>query len=76
MQAIGRRALFALTTALALAVPASAQKVTDEQAAAIARAALEAAPVFDGHNDAPGQLRSRQNNQINDFDFTDTLDDQ
>jgi membrane dipeptidase len=75
MQAIRRRAVLALTTALALAVPAHAQKVTDEQAAAIARAALEAAPVFDGHNDAPGQLRSRQNNQINDFDFTDTLDE-
>jgi membrane dipeptidase len=74
MQAIRSRALFALTTALALcAVPATAQKVTEEQAAAIAKAALEAAPVFDGHNDAPGQLRSRKNNQINDFDFADTL---
>lgn len=65
----------ALAAALLLAAPAAAQNVSEEQAAAIARAALEAAPVFDGHNDAPGQLRSRENNQINDFDFTDTMDE-
>lgn len=65
--------LAALAAALLLAGPAAAQPVSEEQAAATARAALEAAPVFDGHNDAPGQLRSRENNQINDFDFTDTL---
>lgn len=75
MQAIRLRIALALGAALIAAAPAAAQKITDEQAAAIARAALEAAPVFDGHNDAPGQLRSRQKNQINDFDFTDTLDD-
>ena len=67
--------LAALAAALLLAGPAAAQPVSEEQAAATARAALEAAPVFDGHNDAPGQLRSRENNQINDFDFTDTLDE-
>lgn len=70
MQAIRPRIALALSASLILAVPAQAQKITDEQAAA----ALEAAPVFDGHNDAPGQLRSRANNQINAFDFTDTLD--
>lgn len=37
-----------------------------------ALAALEIAPVFDGHNDVPIQLRSRFDNQINDFDFADT----
>ncbi len=66
----------ALVAALMLASPLAAQKapaVDEATAAAIARAALEGAPVFDGHNDAPGQLRTRQNNQINDFDFTDTL---
>jgi len=37
-----------------------------------ALAALEVAPVFDGHNDVPIQLRSRFDNQINGFDFADT----
>ncbi len=73
MQAIAPRVLLALATALMLAAPASAQSISEEEAAATARAALEAAPVFDGHNDTPGQLRSRLNNQINNFDFTDTL---
>jgi len=66
--------LAALAAALLLTGPAAGQPVSEEQAAATARAALEAAPVFDGHNDAPGQLRSRRANQINDFDFADTLD--
>jgi membrane dipeptidase len=65
----------ALIAALLIAAPANAQTITDEQAAAIAAAALDAAPVFDGHNDAPGQLRARENNQINAFDFTDTMDE-
>ena len=38
-----------------------------------ALAALDIAPVFDGHNDLPLQLRRRLENQINRFDFTDTL---
>ncbi len=38
----------------------------------MALAALEAAPVFDGHNDVPIQLRSRFFNQINAFNFVDT----
>ena len=66
--------------ALLLASPLAAQQakpplVDDATAAAIANAALEAAPVFDGHNDAPGQLRQRFDNQINAFDFTDTMDE-
>ena len=39
----------------------------------IAEAALEAAPVWDGHNDVPIQLRSRAGNEIEDFD-SDELD--
>ncbi|MEL7690693.1 dipeptidase [Citromicrobium bathyomarinum] len=37
-----------------------------------ALAALEAAPVWDGHNDVPIQLRARFANQIGDFDFEHT----
>ncbi|QFT78786.1 dipeptidase [Erythrobacter sp. THAF29] len=66
--------------AAVLAAPAAAQSVAEDiapaiendAAAATANAALEAAPVFDGHNDVPIQLRARFDNQINDFDFTDT----
>ena len=39
-----------------------------------ADAALEAAPVWDGHNDVPIQLRNRYRNMIGDFNFTDTSD--
>ena len=49
--------------------PLLAQEAPEE----VAAAALEAAPVFDGHNDVPIQLRSRLGNQINDFDFENTL---
>lgn len=62
----------ALALALAFAAPLAAQAVDDAAAAAIAEAALKAAPVFDGHNDVPNQLRFRFGNQINDFDFADT----
>lgn len=51
-----------------LAGQAAAQ--TPEQ---VAEAALKAAPVFDGHNDVPEQLRDRRGNVLGDFDFTDTL---
>lgn len=60
-----RIVLFA-TLALA-ASPALAQ--TPEQ---IAAAALKAAPVWDGHNDVPEQLRIRYKDMIGAFDFTDT----
>ena len=39
---------------------------------AVAAAALKRAPVFDGHNDVPEQLRERFRDMINDFDFRDT----
>lgn len=68
----------ALAAALMLASPLAAQKaqpapkVDDATATATANAALEAAPVFDGHNDVPEQLRDRFANQIDNFDFADT----
>ena len=62
----------ALAAALLLPAPLAAQTV--DPATATANAALEVAPVFDGHNDVPNQLRSRVANQINGFDFEDTLD--
>lgn len=65
-------AALALALGAGLAAPLAAQRVSDDAAAALAEAALEAAPVFDGHNDVPNQLRSRFDNQISDFDFTDT----
>lgn len=52
----------------AFASPAQAQQ-TPEQVAA---AALDEAPVWDGHNDVPIQLRGRYHNVIAGFDFTDT----
>jgi membrane dipeptidase len=53
--------------ALALTAPLSAK--TPEEVAA---AALKAAPVWDGHNDVPEQLRERRGDVIADFDFNDT----
>ncbi len=67
-----RAALFSALCAF-VGAPLAAQEVAEEQAVATAMAALDAAPVFDGHNDAPIQLRARFDNQINDFDFTNTL---
>ncbi len=74
------RAISLAVLVACLATPAAAQKKSNsevpplsaEAAAERARAALDAAPVFDGHNDVPIQLRSRLDNQINDFDFADT----
>lgn len=65
----------ALMLAAPLASPLWAQQakpVDDATATATANAALEAAPIFDGHNDVPNQLRDRVKNQINAFDFEDT----
>lgn len=72
---------------LALGAPLAAQETDESDLAAqlglegpapdpameAALAALDAAPVFDGHNDTPLQLRIRLENQINRFDFNDTL---
>jgi membrane dipeptidase len=55
---------------LAFAVlSAPALAATPEQ---VAQAALKAAPVWDGHNDMPEQVRDRRKGLIADFDFTDT----
>jgi membrane dipeptidase len=59
---------FVLVGAALLVTPAVAAP-TPEQVAA---AALEAAPVWDGHNDVPEQLRERRKDMIADFDFRDT----
>ena len=77
--------LLALMTGSAIATaPAAAQEVEGsvaqgdapsletDPAMQAAQAALSVAPVFDGHNDVPIQLRARFDNQINDFDFADT----
>ena len=53
-----------------VAVPVALAARTPEQ---VAEAALRAAPVWDGHNDAPEQLRERRKNLIAGFDFTDTI---
>jgi membrane dipeptidase len=59
-------AVFALTTALPAAPPRTPEQV--------AMAALAAAPVWDGHNDVPEQLRDRRKNVLGSFDFRDTSD--
>ena len=56
--------LLAAASSSALAAPK-----TPEQ---IARAALDAAPVWDGHNDAPEQIRERRGGILAGFDFADT----
>jgi membrane dipeptidase len=61
-----------LAAAVMLTSALAAQDTPIDPAAATANAALAAAPVFDGHNDVPNQLRDRRANQINDFDFADT----
>ena len=58
-----------LPLALILAAPALAAPKTPEQVAA---AALKAAPVWDGHNDVPEQLRDRTGDLLEGFDFRDT----
>jgi membrane dipeptidase len=50
-----------------LTLPAQAQPPE-----AVARAALSRAPIVDGHNDAPEQIRARFANDFSKFDFRDT----
>jgi membrane dipeptidase len=63
-----RAAGFLLGAALLAAGPVQAAP-TPEQVAA---AALRAAPVWDGHNAVPEQLRERWNDMLAGFDFRDT----
>lgn len=51
-----------------LAAPPSAARTPQQ----VAEAALRAAPVWDGHNDLPGQLRERRQDMLAGFDFADT----
>ncbi len=58
--------------AVALALLGAASPLAAQSPEAVAEAALEAAPVWDGHNDVPIQLRARFGNVIGEFDFEDT----
>lgn len=57
---------------LGLGLLALASPLAAESPEAVAAAALEAAPVWDGHNDVPEQLRERRGDVIGAFDFNDT----
>lgn len=59
---------FALLACAAVLVAAAPPRSPE----AIADAALKAAPVFDGHNDVPEQLRERRKDILEGFDFRDT----
>lgn len=64
-----------LAGAAALALIAcSADSAPPRSPEQVAAAALRAAPVFDGHNDVPEQLRERRRNVLGNFDFRDTRD--
>ncbi|TCM19006.1 membrane dipeptidase [Novosphingobium sp. PhB165] len=66
-----RRAGKALTLmAIATMAPIAAQAAPSPEQ--VAEAALRAAPVWDGHNDVPEQLRARRKNILAGFDFRDT----
>lgn len=69
---MNRLAIASTAVALALSAPLCAQQISEQKAEQTAAAALDAAPIWDGHNDVPIQLRGRFGNVINDFDFTDT----
>lgn len=59
-------------TAEELAEPTPEPAPPPDPALEEALIALDIAPVFDGHNDVPYQLRIRYENQIDGFDFQDT----
>jgi membrane dipeptidase len=64
-----RRALLPLALLL---IPQFAGAATAPDPAQVAAAALKAAPVWDGHNDVPEQLRDRRKDVLGTFDFRDT----
>lgn len=64
--------LLAGTATLAAVSPAAASARQPAPPEQVAQAALKAAPVWDGHNDVPEQLRDRRRDMIADFDFRDT----
>lgn len=65
-----RHTCLAAISAALVSAPVLAQETPEE----VAAAALEAAPVWDGHNDVPGRLRGRHGNVLEGFDFHDTLE--
>ena len=67
-----RRYLLALAAVSTLAISASLPAAPARTPEQIAMAALAAAPVWDGHNDVPEQMRDRRKNVLGDFDFRDT----
>ena len=71
-RALSRLAILILSTSLALvaATPASAANEEIESM----RALLRSAPLIDGHNDVPWQIRSRFENDLSAFDFGDTTE--
>ena len=62
----------ALAGSAAPPLAAQTPELSDGAAMERALAALDAAPVWDGHNDVPIQLRGRYGNVIAEFDFADT----
>ena len=67
-----RPAIVAVTLASLLALSASLPAKPAQSPEQVAAAALAAAPVWDGHNDVPEQLRDRRKNVLGTFDFLDT----
>ncbi|MFM5894409.1 MAG: dipeptidase [Novosphingobium sp.] len=67
-----RRQLFALVAVSSLAVASALPAKPVRTPEQVAAAALAAAPVWDGHNDVPEQLRDRRKDVLGDFDFRDT----
>lgn len=59
----------AALTSIVVAQAAAAQTSGGSAPEAVAQAALDNAPVWDGHNDVPEQLRHRYRNVIGEFDF-------
>ncbi|MBT0670904.1 membrane dipeptidase [Novosphingobium profundi] len=68
---MSRRPWFALSVAVLACCPALAQAAPSPEQ--VAAAALAKAPVWDGHNDVPEQLRERRQDILAGFDFADTL---
>lgn len=64
--------LLAATMASLLAMSASLPAKPAPTPEQVAMAALAAAPVWDGHNDVPEQLRDRRKDVLEGFDFRDT----
>ena len=67
-----RRYLLAVAAVSSLALSTSLPAKPAPTPEQVAMAALAAAPVWDGHNDVPEQMRDRRKDVLGDFDFRDT----